>query len=111
MLFDKQEDNITIVTHEKGSVRAFCGKLGEAYDKIKGDNVVVNLFSLDAVTTEDLLEFLEISNKHRGAKKTFVLVTDKVNYNEVPDELVVVPTLREAHDIIEMEEIERDLDF
>ncbi|RNL81720.1 ribonuclease Z [Sinomicrobium pectinilyticum] len=111
MLFDKQEDNLTLVTHEKGSVRAFCSKLGEAYDKIRGDNVIVNLFSLDAVSTEDLLEFLEISNRHRGGKKSFVLVTDKVNFNEVPDELIVVPTLKEARDVIEMEEIERDLDF
>jgi hypothetical protein len=29
----------------------------------------------------------------------------------VPDEMVVVPTVLEAHDIIEMEEIERDLGF
>jgi hypothetical protein len=29
----------------------------------------------------------------------------------MPDEIVVVPTLQEAYDIIEMEEIERDLGF
>ena len=29
----------------------------------------------------------------------------------MPDEICVVPTLQEAHDIIEMEDIERDLGF
>jgi len=29
----------------------------------------------------------------------------------MPDEIVVVPTMQEAYDIIEMEEIERDLGF
>jgi hypothetical protein len=29
----------------------------------------------------------------------------------MPDEIVVVPTIQEAYDIIEMEEMERDLGF
>jgi hypothetical protein len=32
-----------------------------------------------------------------------------LDYNAVPDTLTVVPSILEAHDIIEMEEIERDL--
>lgn len=111
MILDKQDNNTTIVTQETGSLQTFCNRLREVYDKIGTDNVIVNLFSLGALTVNDLLEFLEISNRHRGAKKSFVIVTNKVNYDEIPDELVVVPTIREAHDVIEMEEIERDLDF
>mgnify|MGYP000088391209 CR=1 FL=1 len=57
----------------------------------------------------DLLEFLDISNTHKGAGRSFVLVTDKLNYDEIPEEISVVPTLQEAKDLIEMEEIERDL--
>jgi hypothetical protein len=40
-----------------------------------------------------------------------VLVADNVNFNAVPKNIILVPTLLEAHDIIEMEEIERDLGF
>ncbi|SFW18474.1 hypothetical protein SAMN02927921_00402 [Sinomicrobium oceani] len=111
MLIDKQDNNITVVTHEKGTVGAFSAKLEETYEKIRADHIIVSLFSLGTITIEQLLELLQLSNTHRGAKKSFVLVTDKVNFNEVPEELVVVPTLKEAYDIIEMEEIERDLDF
>ena len=55
------------------------------------------------------MEFLDLSNTHKTAGQSFVLVTDKLSYDEVPDEISVVPTIQEAKDLIEMEEIERDL--
>lgn len=42
-------------------------------------------------------------------EKSFVMVCDGIEFDQVPDELIVVPTFKEAEDIIEMEEIERDL--
>ncbi|MFD2541038.1 ribonuclease Z [Lacinutrix gracilariae] len=110
MIFDKDE-NITIITQEKASIVELVKKLGVLYEKFKNDNVIVNLTSLKPVTLEDIIEFLQISNTHRKAKKSFVIVTDKINLNETPDEIVVVPTIKEAYDIIEMEEMERDLGF
>ena len=110
MIFDKV-GNTTIVYQENISLGNFLKKLEEAYGRIKNDHIVVNLFSFSDLWAGDILEFLAISNKHRSAKKSFVLVTDKVGYDEVPDEICVVPSLQEAHDIIEMEDIERDLDL
>ena len=52
-----------------------------------------------------------MSNNHRSDKKSFVIVSAQVDLDQMPDELVVVPTLQEAYDIIEMEDIERDLGF
>jgi hypothetical protein len=40
-----------------------------------------------------------------------VIVADGIDFTAVPESLVVVPTVLEAHDVIEMEEIERDLGF
>ncbi|MAU26673.1 MAG: ribonuclease Z [Muricauda sp.] len=110
MIFDK-DGATTIVFQENISLKTFLQNLRNAYPKLKHDNIVVNLFSFDKLTADDILEFLELSNQHRAAKKSFVLVTDKVTYDEVPDEMCVVPTIQEAKDIIEMEEIERDLDL
>jgi len=39
------------------------------------------------------------------------VVTNAININETPEEIIVVPSLQEAYDIIEMEDIERDLGF
>lgn len=108
MIIDK-DGTTTIVFQEKTTLSGFLENLGKAYPKLKHDNMVINLFSFDKLTINDLLEFLDMSNTHKGLGKSFVLVTDKLSYDEIPDELSVVPTLQEAKDLIEMEEIERDL--
>ncbi|MEC3965773.1 ribonuclease Z [Flagellimonas halotolerans] len=108
MIFDK-DGTTTIVFQEKTTLSGFLENLNKAYPKLKHDNIVVNLFSFNTLKIADLLEFLDISNTHKGAGRSFVLVTDKLNYDEIPEEISVVPTLQEAKDLIEMEEIERDL--
>jgi hypothetical protein len=110
MIFDK-DDNTTTVSQENISLGKFMEDLKEAYPQIKNDNIIINLFSFSKLTANDVLEFLELSNTHRKANKSFVLVTDKVSYDEAPEDLCIVPTLQEARDIIDMEEIERDLDL
>ncbi|MDO6820452.1 ribonuclease Z [Zobellia sp. 1_MG-2023] len=110
MIFDS-DGSTTIVFQENTTLSIFLKNLNDAYPKIKNDNIVVNLFSFSKLKADDVLEFLQISDLHKKAKKSFVLVTDKVSYDEVPDAIMVVPTIQEAHDIIEMEEIERDLDL
>lgn len=110
MIFDK-DGNISIITQEKLSSPELVKRLNEAYHKIENDNIIVSLTSLNQIGLNEIVEFLEISNRHRSAKHSFVIVTDKVNFDDMPDEIIVVPTLKEAYDIIEMEEIERDLGF
>lgn len=110
MIFDS-EGTTTIITQETASIVEFVKKLEVLYDRFKNDNVIVSLTSLNKIPSELIVEFLDISKKHRKAKHSFVILTDKVNLDDIPNEIIVVPTLQEAHDIIEMEEIERDLGF
>ncbi|TKD63437.1 ribonuclease Z [Flavobacterium sp. ASW18X] len=110
MIFDK-EGNTTIVLQENASLATFLNNLKSAYDKLQHDHLIINLFSFAKLSPDDVLEFLELSNTHRARKKSFVLVSNKVSFEEIPDEICLVPTLQEAKDIIEMEEIERDLDL
>ena len=110
MIFDK-DGNITIITQERVTITELVKKLGILYSRFKNDNIIINLTSLERITIQDSIEFLQISDLHRRAKHSFVLVTDKIDIDDVPDELVIVPTLKEAYDIIEMEEMERDLGF
>jgi hypothetical protein len=63
------------------------------------------------LSLEDVKSFSELIKLHKKQKKSIVLVADSVNFNAVPKTIILVPTLLEAHDIIEMEEIERDLGF
>lgn len=108
MIFDK-DGNTTIVYQEKTVMVDFLKNVEQEYAKLKNDNLILNLFSFEKLSPDDVMEFLQLSNKHRKNYKSFVLVTDKVSYDEVSEDIVIVPTLQEAKDIIEMEEIERDL--
>lgn len=110
MIFD-QKDNTTIITQEKVSVIELVKKLQALYPKYKNNNIVVALTSLNAITKSEIAEFLQISNKHVAAKHSFVIVSSKIDLESVPDQLAVVPTIQEAFDIIEMEDMERDLGF
>lgn len=110
MIFDKKGTTVTVFQEHTG-LHEFIRNLKDGYPQIEHDHIIVNLFSFTQLTANDMLEFLALSTSHRESGKSFVLVTDKVTYDEVPDEIIVVPTLQEARDIIEMEEIERDLDL
>ncbi|MBC7000064.1 ribonuclease Z [Cytophaga sp. FL35] len=110
MIFDSN-GSTTVVFQEKTTLSTFLQNLNDAYPKLKNEHIVVNLFSFSKLTSDDVLEFLQLSDTHKKNNKSFVLVTDKVSYDDVPDTICVVPTVQEAHDIIEMEEIERDLEL
>ena len=110
MIFSKKE-NISILTQERASIPELVEKITQSYKKIENDNIVVNLTSLKKISNDDIVEFLQISNTHRAAKHSFVIVNNSVDLDDTPDDIVVVPTLQEAFDIIEMEEMERDLGF
>ena len=73
--------------------------------------MIIDLSMHKDLTVKAINSFLPLSKIHRKAKKSFVIVADGVDFNEVSDKLLLVPSMLEAHDIIDMEEIERDLGF
>ena len=99
------------ITQQSESISDLVGQMNESYIKFKNDNIIVMLSGFKTVMLDDILQFLLLSTTHRSKKHSFVIVTDKFNLNDAPDELIIVPTLQEAIDIIEMEEMERDLGF
>lgn len=104
--------NYVVLEDEKNDIMDFASFIeSQVSSKYKGQNVVLNLLKYDSLELPELLLFLKISNLHRKTKHSFVIVNDAIAIDEIPFEMVVVPTIREAGDIIEMEEIERDLGF
>jgi phosphoribulokinase len=104
--------NFVVLEDEKDDIIDFASFIAsQVPSKYKGQNVVLNLLKYDDFDLPQLLQFLKTSNLHRKTKQSFVLVNNAINIDDVPYEMIVVPTLQEAGDIIEMEEIERDLGF
>ena len=101
----------TTIKDSEGNVKSFLKNVTNDYADFNDQNLILDISKDKNVTLENVLSFLSLSNKHRKAKKSFVIVVKDFDFNEVPDEMNVVPTVKEAHDIIEMEEIERDLGF
>lgn len=104
----QKEDNTTIITPNENSIIELIKEINSNYSDFEKDNIIVNL---DEIKTEEVSEFIKISDTHRQAKHSFVLVSSAIDIDDAPEELVLVPTIQEAHDIIEMEEMERDLGF
>lgn len=107
----KQYDNFILLEDEKDNPEAFASFIGKIHHQFEEQNIVVDLQKHKLINLHQLLSFLNISNHHRVNKKSFVLISDTINIDDVPAELNVVPTFQEAIDMIQMEEIERDLGF
>lgn len=106
-----KKEGYKILEDEKDDVKDFASFLTSHHKAFRRDNVVIDILKYGELSIEELLLFLELSNEHRQGKKSFVIANDVINVDRVPEELTVVPTLMEAEDVIQMEEIERDLGF
>jgi len=106
-----KKENFLLVENENDTLTDFSSELTKYHDEFKNENIVVDLTRYKDITSDRLLAFLEISNVHRSENKSFIVVNDAVGIDELPEELVVVPTLQEAEDMIQMDEIQRDLGF
>lgn len=110
-MISKKKDNLTILKDEKDDACRFAQFLEGIFEQFHQENIVLDLLDFKNLTLDQLLCFLKISNEHRARKQSFVIVNDALNPDQIPAEIMVVPTLQEAEDMIEMEEIERDLGF
>ena len=110
MLIEKKED-IIVLKCDETRVSDFFIVFKEKYSNFEGANVIIDFSGLEGVNTENISLFLEFSEKHRNDGTSFVVVVNRIDFNSLPEEIVIVPTLQEAKDIIEMEKIERDLGF
>ena len=110
MKVDEKGHTIILKDTQENS-QAFLMKVTHEYKTFENYNLILDISLEKAVTLGNISAFEPLSKRHRQSKKSFVLVVPDIDFNSLPALLMVVPSLLEAHDIIEMEEIERDLGF
>lgn len=103
--------NFLLIEDTNESITDFASRLTKNHHQFENENVVIDILKYKEIKEQELLGFLELSNIHHVNKRSFVIATDAFDIDTLPDELTIAPTLREAEDIIQMEEIERDLGF
>ena len=102
----ENESNIVVIEFSD-LVSNIIDKLQDETLKHEDKNLILNLEELSAVDDELTNSLIKYSKEHKSKNLSFVIVSNVVNLdNEIID---IVPTLQEAYDYIEMEEIERDL--
>jgi hypothetical protein len=106
-----EKKNYKILRDEKEDAKEFAAYLEKNHSQFANENVVIDILNHGELSLEELLTFLKVSNDHRKNKRSFVIANDAINIDRVPEELILVPTLPEAEDLIKMEEIERELGF
>lgn len=105
-------DKYTVLVDDRNNIGAFTSYLERIVpQKFEEHNLIVDLSKYEALELPQLLAFLKLSNYHRSTKHSFVIVNSIIDVDDVPFEMTVVPTLQDGYDIVEMEEIERDLGF
>jgi uncharacterized protein with NRDE domain len=106
-----QKGHTISIKDTQGDFTSFLDKVSQSNTSFDSHNLIIDLTHNKSITLEDLKLLLPLAKQHKKLKKSFVVVVEGVDFNAVPTKLVVVPSNLEAHDIIEMDEIERDLGF
>ena len=106
-----QKGHTVVIKDTQGDVVSFLMKVTHEYKTFEKHNIIIELSLHHDLSIKDVNGFLPLSKIHKKSKKSFLVVANGINFNVVSTQLTIVPTLVEAHDVIEMEEIERDLGF
>ncbi|WP_353151149.1 ribonuclease Z [Flavobacterium sp.] len=107
----EQKGNTVTIKDTESSFDVFLQKLTEQYNSFKSVNLIIDITHDKSFEISNLKQFSDLAKTYKKNKKSFVVVATAIDFNKVPTSITTVPSLLEAHDIIEMEEIERDLGF
>jgi hypothetical protein len=105
------KEKYTLIKDIDSDVENLILKIDNQYDIFKNFNLILDVSKNKNITITTLNHIKILSKKHKKNKKSLVIVAENIDYNKVSNQLNVVPTIIEATDIIELEEIERDLGF
>lgn len=93
------------------SIGDFFSNFKNNYPDFLKKNVIVDLTKINNLKNSEILLFLNAAMLHLKNNTSFVIIAHHVDADNLPDELITVPTLVEALDVIELDEISRDLGF
>lgn len=94
-----------VITQDKTSLIELLNKFSVLYERFKSEDVIIHLID---TSVGDIEDFSSLASKHNSAKLSFVVVNADLNQEHF-ENLIIIPSLQEAHDFIEMEVMQRDL--
>ena len=110
MIIEKKQDYI-LVSPNGNSFEEFLANFKNKHQEIENAHVFLSFSNKINIKERDLFVFLDYSNKHLEKETTFIIICNTIDVDNFPETFNIVPTLQEAEDILEMENIQRDLGF
>lgn len=106
----EQKGKSVIFRDTETAFEDFVEKVTRTRENHLEQNIIIDLSRVQ-LSEKDLLLLGDVAIAHIESNHSFVIVAD-INFSDWDEDgLIVVPTLQEAHDLIEMDEIGRDLGF
>ncbi len=106
-----KKDNYTLLKPNKNAVNQFFTEFKNRCSEFTNTHLIIDFSEHFNIKTEKILLLLELSTQHKDNGTSFVIVSNSVEIEDLPEKINVVPTLTEALDILELDAIERDLGF
>ena len=110
MHIEHSEDYI-LLSNKSDNFDHFLSIFEEKHAEFEEKHLILQLSESLNITEEDLFVFLKYAEKHQQNGTSFVVVKEEVDIDKFPEWFNITPTLLEARDVLEMEEIQRDLGF
>ncbi|XRE42065.1 hypothetical protein ACIVBQ_000269 [Tenacibaculum discolor] len=101
----------TLITSDEKTFSSFLENFDNEYVNLTGKNLIIVISEEFNASNKNILLFLRYAEQHQNNGTSFVVVSKDVTIDDFPDTFNIVPTLVEAEDVIEMENIQRDLGF
>ena len=105
MKINSLKDSILIVLDKKDSIISLESEINMS--KYSNNNIIIDLKNV--IIKDFLLFFKSLENNQKKKNKSLVFLTPNIDNNS--EDLNLIPTLQEALDFIDLEEIERDLNL
>lgn len=106
---DKKE--YVLINPDENSFSSFFSNFEKEHSSYGEKHLIIQILEKFPVSKENIFLFLSYAVGHQENGTSFVIIVNDVDIDDFPETLNIVPTLVEAQDIIEMENIQRELGF
>ena len=91
--------------------RVICWTFLNEEKKLTKENIIIQVSNNINVSNQEFLLFLDKAIQKKENGTSFVVVYTAIDIDDFPENFNIVPTLQEAEDVIDMENMERELGF
>jgi hypothetical protein len=107
----KEATNYTLISSDEDSFKEFQKSVFKKINAFDKKHLILQISEKLKIDKKDFLLFLKIAEQKKENGTSFILLNSSVIADDFDENLNIVPTLQEAEDILEMENIERELGF